>query len=541
MSSLLDYLPSDQPVTVEALVRAEQGRRRANDPELERIYALDGFPHWLTYVTTEWEEAPGRTEIAPYPGYEFLNVYRANYQFASYSVCDKSRGMMASTDPLLWDLWQGQRIAYQNTKHNAGLAPWRGFVQRQSEDFSIELLARAFDVYDRLPDWVRMPLGRRNLTLLETAGGGIIRAFHAGETAGRGDGWDHGNIDEMAFQQNARESWKAFDRVRLKQATSTPRGRDNLFSDLVHGKVQGVAVCRLHYSDHPDRRPGTLLGDAWIALKRSGKSEAEWQQEYECNYDVFAGSGFYTADWKPECVRAVEWDGKSLINIGMDYSLLNPAAAWNYINENDQVCWLGCELRHEIGIERYCKDLFEMLKARYPGHIPRIAPDPFRGRQRQGDTDQYDDLNTNLRTIQRVANEVYGRPVLVSVARTGRMQVHEGHKVVRRTLGLREDKKFGVVVDPSCDYLIQGFAGAYGPKEGAVDNGLEEPDKRRECVHVMDAGRYVVCEFVTQDRGLSGRDNAKHKTEIAVAPNALTSPSMRGGFVDWRDSGGVRG
>ena len=479
-----------------------QARQVSHDAELERCFAEDGFPYWLTYVTTEWEEAPGRTVIAPYPAFDFLTDYRAVYQVEPYSATDKSRGMLASTDPLLWDLWQGQRIAYQNVRHNAGLAPWRGFVQRQSEDFSIELLARAFDVYDRLPDWLRLPLGRRNLTMLETAGGGIIRAFHAGETAGRGDGWDHGNIDEMAFQHHARESWQSFDRVRLKQATSTPRGRDNLFSDLVHGKVPGVAVVRLHYTQHPDRRPGTVLGDAWIALKRSGKTEAQWQQEYECNYDVFDGQGYYTADYNPACVRQVKWDG-SMISLGMDYSYLNPAASWYFVNEHGQVCRLGCELRHEVALPRYCQELFERIRDTYPKCQVRIAPDPFRGRQHHGGTDLYDEATTDIHTIQRVANEVFGCKVLLSVNRTGRMTRKEGHRDVRRLLGLREDNKFGTIIDPSCIELIQGFAGAYGPKEGAIDTGLEEADERRECIHVMDADRYAVCEFVQADRGLS--------------------------------------
>ena len=513
------------------LIQREAANRKSRQPELDRIYADDGFPVWLTHVTTEWEEAPGRTEISKYPAFDFLDEYRSVYQHNPYSATDKSRGMMASTDPLLWDLWQCQRIAYQNTKHHRGLAPWRGFVQRQSEDFSIELLARAFDVYDRLPDWIRMPLGRRNLTVMETSGGGIIRAFHAGAEAGRGDGWDHGNIDELAFQQNARASWKSFDRVRLKQATSTPNGRDNIFSDLVHGKIPGIAVVRLHYSKHPHRVPGTPQGDAWIALKRSGKTEAEWQQEYECNYDVFAGVGYYTRDWKPECVRPVEWDGKSIITIGMDYSFLNPASSWKYINEFNQVCRLGCELRHEVPLEEYCESRFSDIKARYPGALVRIAPDPFRGRQRQGGTDQYNEPTTDLKTIQRIANSVFGRNVLVSVNRTGRMLRKEGHRDVRRLFVMREDGRYGTIIDPSCVELIQGFAGAYGPREDAVDRGLEEPDERRECVHVMDADRYAVCEFVNRDQGLSFRvpDESKGTAKPSVSPTVSRLLSQWGG------------
>ena len=492
---------------------------QSHHAELERCFAPDGFAHWLTYITTEWEEAPGRTVIAPYPTFGFLDDYRSVYQHAPYSATDKSRGMLASTDPLLWDLWQGQRIAYQNTRHNAGLAQWRGFVQRQSEEFSVELLARAFDTYDRLPDWLRMPLGRRNLTMLQTENGGIIRAFHAGETAGRGDGWDHGNIDEMAFQQHARESWQSFDRVRLKQATSTPRGRDNLFSDLVHGKVSGVAVVRLHYSMHPDRQPGTLLGDAWIALKRSGKTEAQWQQEYECNYDVFDGQGYYTADYKPECVRPVEWDRRSVITLGMDYSYLNPAAAWHFINGDGQVCRLGCELRHEVALPRYCQDLFERIRDTYPGCRVRIAPDPFRGRQHHGGTDQYDEATTDIHTITRVAKEVFKTDVLVSVNRTGRMTRKEGHRDVRRLFVLRDDGKFGTVIDPSCAELIQGFAGAYGPpdKPSPGQSDLETPDERRECIHVMDADRYAVCEFVRADLGLAHKSEKRQRAGVVLS------------------------
>jgi hypothetical protein len=171
------------------VLEAEDKVLRASSVELERIYAEDGFDVWFEHVYTEWEEAPGRTEIARYPSlkdFPFLQRYRDAYQHEPYSVCDKSRAMLASTDPLLWDLWNCQRVAYHNTVHNAGIAPWRAAHQRQSQDFSNELLKRAYDVYERLPDWVRMPLGRRNMDLMETTNGGIIKAFHAGSLAGYG-------------------------------------------------------------------------------------------------------------------------------------------------------------------------------------------------------------------------------------------------------------------------------------------------------------------------------------------------------------------
>lgn len=514
--------------SVDDLLEAEVERRSGHNADLERLYADDGFPAWTRYVYTEWEEAPGRTEIAQYPQFDFLTKYRETYQHAPYSVCDKSRAMLASTDPLLWDLWQCQRTAYHNTRHNAGRAPWRGAVQRQSQTDSISLLKRAYEVYSRLPDWLRMPLARDNQDVMETASGGIIRAFHSGAVAGRGDGWDHLNLDEFAYQMRAQENWQAFDRVRLKQAVSTPNGRGNPFEQLVSGVIPGVAHVRLHYSEHPARRPGTATGDAWIARKRAGKTEAEWQVEYEINYDVYLVAGYYGSDYTAAVVRPVEWDGKGIITIGMDYSYLHPAAQVAYANKYSQWCRIATYLQAETTLERFAAAVFGDCVRRYTGAAFRVAPDPFRGRQTKGDSDAFGDPATDLATVTRIAREILGPNTLVSIYQTGKMLRAEGHRRVRRGFVMREDGRYGTIIDPSCTLLVQGFAGAYGPSENATAHQLEleEPDPNRLHVHVMDADRYGFCEFVTADRGLDHVGVARHAGP--VEPSGVSAGFLAG-------------
>lgn len=79
---------------------------------------------------------------------------------------------------------------------------------------------------------------------------------------------------------------------------STPQGRGNHFARIVHGEAGDVAVfprdgvgwahIRLHYSNHPQRIPGTPEGDAWKRREQAKRTNEEWQQEQECNYTATA-------------------------------------------------------------------------------------------------------------------------------------------------------------------------------------------------------------------------------------------------------------
>jgi hypothetical protein len=274
----------------------------------------------------------------------------------------------------------------------------------------------------------------------------------------------------------------------------------------------------LHYTDHPHRQPGTTTGDAWIARKKAGKSEAEWQVEYEINYDVYLVAGYYGSDWTSAVVKPVEWDGKGIITIGMDYSYRHPAAVVSFLNEHGQWCRIAEYLHADETLEKFAPAVFGDCVHRYDGATFRVAPDPFRGRQTKGDTDAYGDPATDLATITRIARSMLGPDTLVSIHRTGKMLRREGHRRVRRGFVLREDGKYGTVIDPCCQLLVQGFGGAYGPRENATPHQLEleEADDSRVHIHVMDADRYGFCEFVLADLGLEYATDVKPDAQVAT-------------------------
>lgn len=479
--------------------------------------ALDDFKYFCTFVQTVYTDPVTEARsFKAYPSYPYLDEYTSELERAGLLAVPKCRGMLATTHPLIFSLHRSFRVWKQG-----GI--WRCAVVRQNMRHAKELVERTRMSWARLPLPLQPPLEIDNTDKTRYAGGAELLAIPEEGETGRGDDWDLVIGDEAAQQDHLRENIRAFTpRTRTMVLPSTYNGEGDTFCDVVDGKgYPGRRVLVMPHDVHPHRVSGTPEGEAWLAIQRNKMSTTDFLIEIEMRRDVYRVSGYYSADYNPACVKPVAWDSRSILTIGMDYSYLNPASAWKYINEHDQVCWLGCELRHEVGLERYCRELFERIRDTYPQCRVRIAPDPFRGRQHHGGSDQYDEPITDIHTIRRVAKEVFGCDVLVSVNRTGRMTVKEGQHRVRRILGLRDDKRFGTIIDPACVELIQGLAGAYGPPDNATPAMLDlgTPDERRECVHVMDAARYAVCEFVTADKGLAySRDEVTAKRSEPKKP-----------------------
>lgn len=517
---------ADDPLA--EMIRATLARREESQPLIDAAVAdFKAFCRdfvWTVYTDPVTESR----SFARYPDYPYLDEYTAALQRPGLLADPKCRAMLATTHPLILSLHRSINVWMRG-----GI--WRTAIVRQNKTHAMELIERVRQTWAKLPDGLRSPLVIDNKDRLRFEGGADLMALPEEGETGRGEDWDLVILDEAAQQAHLRQNIRAFaPRSRTIVCPSTYNGDGDAFCALVDGDdYPGRRVFAMPHTIHPHRRSGTLDGDAWLALMQSKMSKTDFQIEILMRRDVYRVAGFYSADFDPTCIQPVEWDGESIITIGMDYSYLNPAAVWNYINANDQVCWLGCELRHEIALPRYCRQLFERIRDTYPKCAVRIAPDPFRGRQHHGGTDQYDEATTDIHMIMPVAEAVFGRRVLVSVNRTGWMTRKEGHKDVRRLLGLRDDKRFGMLIDPSCKLLIAGLSGAYGPPENPTPAqvDLESPDENRECIHVMDAMRYGICEFVQADRGLAFRRDRgapkSIKSEQVAALREFAQPDRR--------------
>lgn len=479
----------------------ESWHRQASRGADDRDRCVEDFRYYcVNYVQTVYTDpATEERSYRFYPDYPYLDEYAAAIALPGLLVVPKSREMIATTHPLVVSLHHCYTVW-----RRGGI--WRTAIIRQNKAHANELIARIRGTWERLPDALRPPLDIDNIDRLTFAGGGTIQALPEEGETGRGEDWDLVILDEGAFQQHLAANIGAFaPRSRTIVVPSTFNGEGNTFARLVDGiDYPGRRVFAMPYSIHPHRQPGTPECEAYLALNRAKMSVADFKREIEMCRDVYAREGYYGSDWNPAVIREVAWDGKGIITIGMDYSYLHPAAVVSYVNEHGQWCRMREYLERETALERFCQLVFDDCLRRYPAARYRVAPDPFRGRQTKGDVDNYGNPATDIATTERMARQILGADTLTSITQTGNMLRAEGHRRVRRGFALREDNRFGTIIDPSCRLLIQGFSGAYGPRDAATPRELEleEADPDRIQIHVMDADRYAFCEFTVADKGL---------------------------------------
>ncbi|MCX7804791.1 MAG: terminase family protein [Planctomycetota bacterium] len=105
-------------------------------------------------------------------------------------------------------------------------------------------------------------------------------------------------VDEAALIPGLEDVWPAvsqgLERGRIHMI-STPRGDSNFFARIVAASREGCgpfAYRRLHYSEHPDKDPGTERGRAWLAARKAELSERDFAREHECEF-VRSGASYF--------------------------------------------------------------------------------------------------------------------------------------------------------------------------------------------------------------------------------------------------------
>jgi len=303
--------------------------RESHNADLERCAA--DFWQFAQYVQTRDEDDQGR--IRPFPlDWPYLQVLIAELNSDEpVLVIPKSRRMIVTTTIDAWTLW---RMMF--TDRTAGDL-WSACVISINEKKSKQFVARMVEIHSLLPGWLQKSWETATQLDRSIAGGGSLEAIHAGGSGPRGEGYAVGIMDESGFQTNARENYRALRQCARKTVeVSSANGRGNHFDEMWDDRT--VRVLELHYSKHPERVPGTVKGDAWKTRAMVGQTKADWAREQEMDRDVYATVGYYGSDWTRDVVGDCEWDGVSIVTIGMDYSYLHPAAVVSHLNAQDQWC-----------------------------------------------------------------------------------------------------------------------------------------------------------------------------------------------------------
>ncbi len=498
----------------------------------------DDYWTFCEHVQTEWEEADEGIVRYPYPtDWKFLreyhDAYKQAYQDKVPFVCVKSRGMLATTDPLVDWLWEASR-----REAHGGI--WRVAIVRQSQHDADLLIERTRVIHKHLPAYLKRPLTKDNVDELRIGDNCILRALHSQGEAGRGEGWDIVLFDEMAYQEHASRNWVAFDRARLKMGVSTPNGEGNKFHDLAMGTVASARIYDLGFEDHPHRTPDTPVGDEWQTRKRESMTNPEWLVEYCRRFDVYAEPGLLSDDFSEKCVvDQLDWDGSAQIVISFDPGFVDGAGAMiRYANEFYQDCRLKEFFAQNMLTEDFTEKVCKYAKAHWPDAEYLLTGD-VAAKQRKTTKDRFN-ANTDEQVIVRVSSQILsdadydengalvsGQPLPYQIDNLSGYKRKEGHRLLRSAFHVRpgDGRRGALVSGTGCPKLIQAFRGGYKLPKNATPKHKEneEPDRSMQCVHICDADRYGYLQFLKTGGIPSYQPRRKTKAvgPIQVLPRML--------------------
>lgn len=231
-------------------------------------------------------------------------------------------------------------------------------------------------------------------------------------------------------------------------------------------------VFQLHYTADPAKRSAEYLDSV-----RSGMPLAQFKQEYDINWDSYAGMPVYQ-DFQPlrhiARVKPERWIGLPLLR-GWDFGL-TPACVIAQL-QGQQLVILQEYTAFNMGAEQFCEKILPQIHSTYPGSQWFDFADPAGVAKAQSD--------------ERTCFEVLGTfgltPIPGPVAYAKRQQAVE-HFLVRRT----RDGECFAIDEALCPVLVRGFKGGYRFPEKAKE---VEPDKLRPIKdvhsHPHDALQYI--------------------------------------------------
>ncbi|HUR99066.1 MAG TPA: hypothetical protein VMZ26_13450 [Pyrinomonadaceae bacterium] len=494
-------------------------------PSESRRELLDRFARirkdpieFLRCIRTQ-DQADRTTPIKPFPvDLDYIRLYSQIWPRERFLAVPKSRRMIMTWTNICLYLW--------DTMFNVGRA--QAFVSKKEDD-SDELIKRCVFILQNL-DERRLPkelipkwedkYGFLNFPEINSN----IRGFAQGADQLRQFTFSGILADEMAFWEDAQKMYSgAFPTLEGGgRFTAVSSGAPGFFKKLVHDTIDsgddnvsvpqsirkypipGIEVWRnpknkffvfqLHYSANPHKR-----SSEWRAAAKSGMPLAQWNQEYEIQWDSFAGMPVYPDfDSKRHLIheppRAIP--GLPLLR-GWDFGL-TPACIVAQLVE-DQLFVLREYTETNMGAERFSEKVLSACAVEFPGWS-----DPRKNWRDFIDPSGAFRKDTDEGTCAKILDGHGLLPISGPVAFEARRKAVE-YFLLRQT---KAGPAFQVC-ESTAPILVRGFRGGYRYPEKASEI---EPAKIRpvkdEHSHPHDGLQYICSQVILM--------RSRHKAPIPV-------------------------
>jgi hypothetical protein len=436
--------------------------------ELQKVH--QSFTYFLlNYVFTLDSQAMRGTQ--PIPDWPFVRKIANQIDSARQTVILKSRQMLVSWILAAYALHQSIYFTGANV-----------LVVSKGGRESREIGDRASFIYRHLPEWLKVP-NKSNAQYGEVAFPSMDSRYiclPSTDDIGRTFSGNLIILDEMAYLPFGSLIMGALapiiDVKGRFVGVSTPNGKDSLFYPVWHDDNADIQKLRLHYSERPDR------DENWVKRMRLsvGITEQKWLREYEMSFATPAGKpvyGLFSAKqiqpWKEH------WHKGHILIIGPDRGFHYPAMLWTFVNKDDQLVIAKEFLGRDMERGAFIRKCAEMTAATF-GDAENITWVP-------ADFLQADSDGRNWKKIMEDAG------FNVRVGKAGKDEVIRRVDATRRKLALRQDGKYGMIIDPSCEILIEGLAGGYHYPEVIDKPENEKPEKDGYYDHLANCLE-VICD-----------------------------------------------
>jgi len=242
----------------------------------------------------------------------------------------------------------------------------------------------------------------------------------------------------------------------------------------------GVHVVRLHYTADPTKRSAE-----WQAEVRRGLKDRAWNREYEIDWTIASGLGVYSEYFDREIhvarTQLSPYADKPIFR-GWDFGL-SPACAWIQIDPmgrvnvlSEEVTWNGRNDQRQMGIENFCPVVQLTSAELFPGYEFKDWADPAGWQRSQTDE------TTCVQIMQRFGFNPTPGPVTWTARRDAM------HGILTKYVGGRA----GIVIDPRCSMLIEGFQGKYQFERIGQSETYRESVAKNAWSHVMNSLEYII-------------------------------------------------
>jgi hypothetical protein len=255
----------------------------------EFLKCANSFPYFLfNFVKTVYvDDYTGKSDIKLFPQYPYLISLSRELQHPENLHIEKSRQMLLSWIVMavfLWDLLFSLHIS--------------NFVTSRKEDFVddggsgstwLSLMGKIRFIWNNLPDFLKMPLEFKYLSIRNTVMGGAITGESSNPQAGRSGTFSRAVMDETAFIPRSESVFSATTQACKSGLilNSTPYGKGNVFSRIRFTNDTGFKKISLHWSQHPDRN------QAWYEREKAKMTSSEVARELDISYEESVSGRVY--------------------------------------------------------------------------------------------------------------------------------------------------------------------------------------------------------------------------------------------------------